>query len=236
MAISRFQKTQMARRKTSDIERLLNQYQRDVKSITGDYEKSFGEYQARNTEAMAPFEAEMAKYKNEIYPAYEAQMKVYKEQAAAYQKKIDDYQTMLKDYEANPYERRAVETTRFGRGQVPGAMVDGQNLPWQSLKELGYDPELIYDGYKGRGGPNVIGVKSIKVLRDAPAPFAEKGPERPKTPEAPSAPPGLEEFDTSQFDARRQELEGGLKREIGERKSARLSAVSRRSNRPLMQG
>ena len=59
-----------------------------------------------------------------------------------------------------------------------------------------------------------------------------------KMPEAPVAPttPTIEKFDSSQFEQRRTQLQSDLQRELGERRASRLTAVSRRAARPLMQG
>ena len=56
-----------------------------------------------------------------------------------------------------------------------------------------------------------------------------------KAPTAPTA-PELPEFDDTEFEQRRAQLDTTYKRELGERRGARMSAVSRRSARPLLQG
>lgn len=60
--------------------------------------------------------------------------------------------------------------------------------------------------------------------------FEEQAPTAPSIPTAPT----IEKFDSSGFDAKRKELGDGFQREVSERKSSRLSAVSRRSSRPLL--
>lgn len=59
-----------------------------------------------------------------------------------------------------------------------------------------------------------------------------------KTPTAPTAPtaPAIEQFDSSQFDQRSKEVQSTFQREVGERRAAKLGAVSRRSTRPMLQG
>lgn len=58
----------------------------------------------------------------------------------------------------------------------------------------------------------------------------------PSAPEAPPQMPFIEEFDTGKFEGRRAQIESEFKREVGERRGARLSAVSRKTARPLLQG
>jgi len=47
--------------------------------------------------------------------------------------------------------------------------------------------------------------------------------------------PEVSAFDSSQFEQKRGELESGFKREVGERRAARLQAT-RRSNRTMLGG
>lgn len=206
MAISKAQMSMLQRRRTTDIDRLAQQYKKNVESLTGDYQKSFGEYQARTAEQMKPFEDQMAKYKTELYPEYEKQVQ-------AYQAKLDSYKAALADIEANPLEVANVPTRRVGRS--------GYRFTIDGAEYRTYD---LPEGYSFQDG---------KLFRERAVPtFTEKAPELPQAPTLPQ----IGEFDASQFDQRRGQLETEFKREVGERKSARLSAVSRRSSRPLLQG
>jgi hypothetical protein len=56
----------------------------------------------------------------------------------------------------------------------------------------------------------------------------------PVAPDAPTA-PQIDEFDSSQFDQRRGQLQEGFQRDIAARKGARISAV-RRSSRTMLSG
>jgi len=206
MAISKAQMSMLQRRRTTDIDRLAQQYKKNVESLTGDYQKSFGEYQARTAEQMKPFEDQMAKYKTELYPEYEKQVQ-------AYQAKLDSYKAALADIEANPLEVANVPTRRVGRS--------GYRFTIDGAEYRTYD---LPEGYSFQDG---------KLFRERAVPtFTEKAPELPQAPTLPQ----IGEFDASQFDQRRGQLETEFRREVGERKSARLSAVSRRSSRPLLQG
>jgi carboxypeptidase C (cathepsin A) len=93
--LPQFKQRQIARRGTSDIDRLANQYKSSVDAISGQYQTAFTGYQAGVAEKMKPFEAQMANYQQNVLPTYEAQKNEY-------QKKLDDYQKVLADLEANP--------------------------------------------------------------------------------------------------------------------------------------
>lgn len=62
--------------------------------------------------------------------------------------------------------------------------------------------------------------------------FEAKKPELPAAPQAPE----IGQFDESQFAGRKQQLQTDLQREVGERRSSRLGAVSRRGSRPMLRG
>lgn len=225
MAISKAQMSMLQRRRTTDIDRLAQQYKKNVESLTGDYQKSFGEYQARTAEQMRPFEDQMAKYKTELYPEYEKQVQ-------AYQAKLDSYKAALADIEKNPSEivDARVSVSRGGRTYF----IDGKPYSERNLPE-GYFVEDVtrQEQRVNRGRPVTVDVTEQKLFKSRSIPtFTEKAPEAPQAPAAPQ----VAEFDASQFDQRRGQLETEFRREVGERKSARLSAVSRRSSRPLLQG
>ncbi len=81
-----------------------------------------------------------------------------------------------------------------------------------------------------RGTSKVI-AKPINTLTKPVAPTA---PEK-FTEEQPQL-PDIGEFDSSQFVAKKTEAESTLKREIGERRAAKLGAVSRKMVRPMLRG
>ena len=97
--LPQFKQRQLARRSTSDIERLAKQYQSNVEALTGEYQTAFTGYQAGVAEKMKPFEAQMATYKESLLPTYEAQK-------ATYQKQLDDYNAVLAEIEKNPVTAR----------------------------------------------------------------------------------------------------------------------------------
>lgn len=188
--LPQFKQRQLARRSTSDIERLAKQYKANVDAMTGEYQTAFTNYQAGVAEKMKPFEAQMTTYKESLLPTYEAQK-------IAYQKKLDDYNQVLADIEANP-------VTAYTERQMVGRT-------WYGKKK--YADVTYY------------------VPKEIPK-FTEAAPVLPEAPTAPT----IEEFDSSQFGAKKAEAESVFKREVGERRAAKLGAVSRKVARPMLQG
>jgi hypothetical protein len=195
--LPQFKQRQIARRSTSDIDRLAKQYKSAVDQITGEYQTAFTGYQAGVAEKMKPFEAELATYKESLLPTYEAQK-------TSYQKNLEDYNKLLADIEANPVTEatgiRQVKKARFGLGGLAGT-------------ETKSEPFTYY------------------IPREIPK-FTETAPTPPATPMAPT----VEAFDSGEFAAKKEEVEGRFKRELGERRAAKIGAVSRRMTRPLLQG
>jgi len=217
MAVTKSQMRMLQRRRMSDTDRLAQQYKRNVEALTGEYESAFGQFQQKRNEAMAPFEAEFAKYKTEAFPAYEQQM-------AGYKQRLDEFQKQLQFVEANPKERFDFRNNNFvsAAGEAlpisnPATTTSGQ------LEAMGYEPIIEWRGRYGY----LVGVNRE---RQVPT-FTEKAPEAPKAPAAPQA----AEFDDAPFEQRRAALETDFKREVGERRAGRMSAVSRRSARPMLQ-
>lgn len=195
--LPQFKQRQIARRSTSDIERLSKQYKSSVDALTGQYQTAFTGYQAGVAEKMKPFESQMATYKGSLLPTYDTQK-------AAYQSKLNDYNALLADIEKNP----VVEMTGYKEVKKPRFGLFGL---------FGYDTEQeAFTYYAPRTIPK----------------FAETAPVLPEAPTAPT----IEAFDSSQFGAQKAEAESVLKREVGERRSAKIGAVSRKSTRPLLAG
>lgn len=283
-----YQKRTAAKRASSSITRLIDQYQKNVKSLTGEYETAFANYQKRTAESMAPYEARVAEYKSTILPEYERQAAAYNQRIADYQRMIADYQPSMDRYDQSFYEGGpylgqwgeetigknfknsgyyTLDVADFGitarkpieiaRGQVREIQEEalGATGPFMMTKtvvrdpstgqEYTFDPEYINPDAGGvrpyfsvQPDPNTVITREGTILRFQAepgdiAPFTEAPPKLPTFPEPPEQ---VEDFDTTQFDAKRKQLEVELSREIGERKAARRSAVSRRTSRPLLQG
>ena len=249
---SRYQKQAAARRRTGDITRLAEQYQKNVQAVTGEYEQAFAQYQAQTREAMAPYEEALGRYT--------AAMPEYEKQAAAYAQRLSDYQSRMQAYNTalDLYSTRAEKFAlpvgelfyNNPRGQLYVTTARGGESSRQAnlaLRQFGFNPEgthgYFFDMDPSRfeyvqTGSSRGGTTGMLYRRGGPDPgtFTEQFTEAaPTAPQAPTA-PELAAFDTSQFEARRGQLETEFKRELGERRGARQRAVSRGGARPLLQG
>jgi len=203
--LPQFKQRQIARRSTSDIDRLAKQYKSSVDALTGEYQTAFTGYQAGVAEQMKPFEAQMANYKDSLLPTYEAQK-------TAYQKKLDDYNATLAELEENPLIEK--QGTRL------------EPVPLPSSPHLG-------PGGAGAGPQYGFVERPYTYYEERPIPkFTDKAPPTPAIPVSPE----IAAFDSSQFDAKKGQAESAFKREVGERRAAKLGAVSRKMSRPMLRG
>ena len=216
-------------RRMTDIDRLAQQYSRSVNELTGQYETSFGDYQKQVAQQMAPFEEASARFKTEALPTYERQ-------AADYRARLGQYQSQLEDIQKNPSEMINAPIRYVGRSG-PLYAIDGKEYSKNKLPE-DYFFESVVTGkrdIKNRSG-QVIGQSDItedRLFRTKTLPgFTEKAPTAPTAPTAPE----VAGFDASQFEQRRGQLQEEYGREVGERRASKLTAVSRRSRRPMLQG
>lgn len=228
MAETMYQKRTKVRR-MSDIDRLAQQFSRNIESTTSEYEKSFAAYQKQRDALMRPYEAKVR--------AYNASMATYETQAAAYANKLKQYQKALEDFPTS--EGTLVGPTFVAGKQGNAFRIDGalyyvnswgNNLPENYYAKERYKTVTQYN----RHGPPT----QVQILdgydvykKTPPAPFTEKAPVAPEAPTAPDLP----EFDASQFEAKRKELGKTFQREVSERKAARFNVVGRRGSRPLLQ-
>jgi len=214
-----YQKRMMVR-KTSDLTRLADQYKKNIESMTGQYESEFANYQKQRDELMAPYEAAVKKYKEVDVPNYESA-------AAAYRQRLDAFNQRLSDYEANPTK---VKKEAFKIiGDTPGI---GWMIQAPGAKDATWIPHALLDDYVKNRGYQKEG-NTVYTLENAPVPtFKEKAPTAPAAPTKPDVP----DFDASQFDQSRTQLQTNFQRDIGARKDARLAAVGRKASRPLLQG
>lgn len=207
MALTKAQLRMVQRRRTSDLDRLSQQYKKNVQNLTGDFEKSFSQFQKQRAETMAPYEAELEKYKTQIYPDYEKQVEGYRQ-------RLDAYNAALEDVQANPVQ--LVGRTIGGGKRGFMYEIDGQRYSERAGLPEGYSVDENQNLYKSRPIPQ----------------FNERAPVAPAAPQAPQ----VAAFDTEAFEQRKAGLETEFKREVGERKAGRMAAVSRRTARPMLQG
>jgi hypothetical protein len=192
-------------RRMSDIERLASQYKKNVEAMTGEYQQSFGEFEANRAKAMEPYNLALAQYKTTFSD--------YEKQAADYRERLAAHSAALADVQANP--RQLVGRTIGGGKRGFMYEIEGERYSERAGLPKGYSVDANQNLYKDRPIPT----------------FTEKAPRAPTAPTMPE----LAEFDSSSLAARRGELEATFKREVGERKAARLGAVSRRATRPMLQ-
>jgi hypothetical protein len=195
-------------RRQTDLTRLADQFRKNIEGMTGQYQTAFGEYQKSVAEQLAPYEEAVRRYKEQDIPAFERAK-------SDYESRLEQFNQALADYESNPTER--IQNQRFlgGRGQL--IQIEGKTY---SLN----DPKFSGDISIKREGNTPV------AYRDRPIPKMSGGvPQAPSTPERPA----VAEFDSSQFEQKRAQLQQDYTREVGERRSAKLAAV-RRTNRTLM--
>ena len=221
-------------RRMTDIDRLAAEYKRNVEAMTGEYQQSFTDFEANRAKAMEPYNAELAQYQT-AFADYENQAAGYRERLGAYQKAIADFPTSAGErVNAQMYNTRSGKIWRIGDRSYS---IDELPANYFVADVMGEVPETRTVG-AGRSSTQVPTGKMItKVVgqelrkRTPPGKFTEKAPEAPTAPTLPE----LAEFDSSGFAAKREELESRFKREVSERRAARLGAVSRRATRPMLQ-
>lgn len=157
-------------------------------------------------------DAKMADY-GKKFELYKQQDAVYQNDLNAYKKRMSDYQAMLEDIRNNPLEK-----VNAGVSKVRGNTifdVNGQKITSLAAAQAGY---------------TVIGDELFRK-RDIPK-FTEAAPVAPDVP----AVPKIDKYDDSKFKAKSAATDMVFRREVGERKDARMTAVSRKSARPLLSG
>ena len=96
---SKYKQTLFARRKTSDIQRLATQYQKQATGLTGEYETAFAGYQKNVAEQMLPYQEQMKQYREVASPAYEAETERYNQE-------FENYKSALSAWEEKPYTEK----------------------------------------------------------------------------------------------------------------------------------
>jgi hypothetical protein len=180
---------------------------------TSDIDRLAKQYKA-NVDAMTgeyqtAFTGYQARVAEKMKP-FEAQMATYKESLLpTYEAQKATYQQKLEDYNKLLADIEANPVTEeIGIREI-------KKPRWGLFGLAGYETKREQFTY--------YAPKEIPT-------FTETAP---VLPEAPTA-PAIEEFDSSQFAAKKAEAESVFQREVGERRAAKLGAVSRRATRPLL--
>lgn len=138
---------------------------------------------------------------------------------APYEAALSQYQNVdFPDYEeaAARYQSKLDAYNRELEALAADPVIERQGSQWTKRDWLGRRKRIDYVYYEAK-------------------PIPEFTARAPSAPDAPT-PPTIDPFDSSEFDEKRAQAQTTYKREVGERRAARQSAVSRRSARPLMQG
>lgn len=215
-----FQRRMAARRKTTPIERLQQQYQKEIESLGQQREKAYSAYRAGVDPVMADYEARLQEFAK-LSTEYTGQAEEYAKGLAAYQKELADYPAFV-DRSVGYYTKRG---GFFGTGKKV-AYVSGTGQTLDSF--LAGQGGALVSGGGGSGGTAVYRIPN-------PAEKPKFGMEQPVAPTAPTK-PEIEEFDVEPYTQKSKQLQKRYEREIGERKAGRMAAVSRRRARPLLGG
>lgn len=165
---------------------------------------------------------------------------VYKTQVDAL---ANDYQSQFTQYQAKSAETMApyeAALTKY-QGDFSGYEVAASAYKTKlanytaELEKINADP-VVARTVREVTGKTWYGKKQygdVTYYDPKPIPtFTEKKPDAPVAPVSPV----VEAFDTKPFDAKRGDLQNNLNRDLGAVKAARVSAVTRKSSRPMLQG
>ena len=156
--LPQFQMARLARRKSSDLDRLAKTYQEQIGNISGNMQTAFTGYQAKAAETNAPFEAARTNYTDTLLPSYEAQK-------AKYLSNLDAYNATLAEIQKNPTIEKTrmmlVPETNYAMTEGPGGVQQYQGTTTYKQEQQKY--------YEPRAVPK----------------FTEKAPAMPDIPQAP---------------------------------------------------
>jgi len=152
----------------------------------------------------------------------------YQQSFAEYEKSVA---AKMAPYEADVkrYQTEAMPAFESAKAAYQGKLDQYNTL----LAEIAKDPVIEKSATAPVPLRYIPLQETYKTYEKKPIPkFTETAPT------APSAPvkPEIAEFDETKFESKRKQLAQDYQREVGERRAARLSAVSRQSARPLMRG
>lgn len=240
--LPQFKQRQVARRSSSDISRLAKQYTSSIGAITGEYETAFSGYQAGAAAKMKPFEEASEKYKQElagyttnVAAPYKSALEAYQANSVKYLTELAELATGAKDRfsSAENYTyRKGGQTYSSARIRNPftGEQIQYNQDIFTNPEKYGFQSALtpVEGGYRGQNKYTFrpMPETAAPVTPEKPAAFAGVKPEMPE----------IGEFDAAQFTAKKAEAESTFKREVGERRAARIGAVSRKITRPLLAG
>jgi hypothetical protein len=195
----------MATRLPQFAQRALRRKTAGIDRLSTQFRKDIESLTGKQEAALAQYQAGV---RTQMAPFEAAKSKYETVDFPTYESQVAAYNERLKAYEDELAAVKASPTvTRTGTYQ--------ERVPRFGLFGLaGYTTET----------------RSYEYEEPKPLPtFTEQKPAAPTAPAAPT----IAAFDTSAFETERKGLESGLQRELGERRAARLAAVSRRSRNML---
>lgn len=164
----------------------------------------------------------------------------YRQQVEAmssqYESEFSNYQRTVAEKMA-PFEEKMRQYESVARPQYESALAEYNRKLEEHRAQVAAieaDPvtERVQREQVGRTWYGRRQYADVTYFDPKPIPtFNERAPELPQAPVAPE----VQAFDSSRFDARRQELGQSMQREVGERRAARMNTVARRS-RTLLRG
>jgi hypothetical protein len=240
---SKYKQRQIARRSTANIDKLAKQYQADIDAMTGQYQTAFTGYQTGVAEKMKTYESQSQAYRRaldaytaDVVAPYNKAVEKFNAERAAYLDESSKLNSGALDRYAGTYEVR----TRQGRTSVYTYKIrnpfTGQELDiYGADKDLFQNPEKyglqmaltpVEGGFRGQNKYTFRPLPTTKLPTEPskPAEFAMTAPEA----------PDVGEFDSSEFEQKKRLLGDTFQREVGERRAAKIGAVSRRATRPLL--
>ena len=230
-----YQKKMALRRGTSDIGRLAQQYQQEIAAVTGQQETAYGQYEKDVASKMAPYESAVSEYQKK-YAIYEGEASSYRKQLTDYQAKLQAFEKAGPTYTTIPVNRVKIGEQMLDVGtNVPIFRYEIEGRSYTSLSQIEskYEPVMGWIDVPTRQGSRKIPeIDAVRKLNPAPTPFTGTAPKAPTSPTKPI----IEEFNPEPFKEKQVMAEQTFKREVGERRAARLGAVSRKATRPLLGG
>ena len=243
--LSQFKQRQIARRSTSDIDRLAAQYKANIDAMTGEYQTAFTGYQAGVAEKMKTYESQSDAYRRaldaynaEVVAPYSKAAEKFNAERITYLDEMSKLSSGALDRYASTYETKSrqggYEITTY---KIRNPFTGEELLPFSTNKDLFQNPKKyglemaltpVEGGFRGQ---------NKYTFRPLPTTTAPTEPTKPE-PFAMTAPesPDVGVFDASKFEEKKKVLGETFQREVGERRAAKLGAVSRKVTRPLLAG
>lgn len=187
---------------------------RDIQRLTSQYQQQLGDISGQITKTLET----------------PSGLNLFQQQSADYQKRLQDYRKLIEDIQKNPNEMigAPIRTTRGGpRYIIGGKEYEEYNLPENYFIEPTVTGTRKVKNREGRvtGTANVTEQMLFRV-KDIPS-FTEQAPKIPDT--------SKRDAELAKAEEQRKTLGEVFQRELSERKSSRVGAISRRSqSRPML--